>query len=121
MTEFIFIYILLIHFLGDFALQSHEQAQNKSLDIGGKYNIYLLMHVSVYSGVWLIAMLPILGFWSIVFAAITFVFHYWTDYITSRLSKPFFGKGDYHNGFVVVGADQILHYLQLYYTLKIFI
>lgn len=114
--EFILMYILLIHFLGDFALQTHEQAMLKSTDSHA-----LAQHVGVYSAIWLIAMLPILG-WSlsVVFAIITFIAHFFTDYFTSRIGKPFWAKQDFHNGFVVVGFDQILHYLQLYYTFKFF-
>jgi hypothetical protein len=40
--------------------------------------------------------------------------HFATDYVTSRIAKVFFDSGDYHNGFVVVGFDQILHYIQLF-------
>jgi uncharacterized membrane protein len=50
------------------------------------------------------------------FAPITFVFHTATDYFTSRQVKRLFAKQDYHNGFVWVGADQILHYVQLILT-----
>jgi hypothetical protein len=53
---------------------------------------------------------------TIIFAVVTFLMHYITDYFTSRVSKPFFEKQDYHNGFVVVGADQVAHYYQLLLT-----
>lgn len=111
MTEFIFIYILLIHFLADFGLQTHEQALNKSTSFK-----WLFYHVGVYSLIWFIAMLFMFGSGAFVFAAITFVMHFCTDAITSRLVKKFFDKKDFHNGFVVIGFDQLLHYLQLYYT-----
>lgn len=116
MTESLFIFILLIHFLADFGLQTHEQAQGKSKDV-----IPLVQHVGVYSLVWLIAVLSLSGSYetALYFAIITFIAHYITDYITSRISKGFFDKNDYHNGFVVVGFDQMLHYLQLFYTCKL--
>lgn len=105
---------LLIHFLADFGLQTHEQATLKSNN-----DTMLLYHVGVYSLVWFIFMLcflnPILAF---IFSMITFWMHYATDYITSRISKKFFSKEDFHNGFVVVGFDQLLHYIQLFYTYK---
>lgn len=116
MNEKLFLLILLIHFLADFALQTHEQATKKSYD-----NEALMQHVGVYSIIWFFAALMFTGvFWlSLAFAIITFVTHYGTDYWTSRISKPFFEKGDFHNGFVVVGFDQLIHYVTLYYTFKI--
>lgn len=115
--DFYIIYFLLVHFLGDFALQTHEQSTNKNSS-----NHWLFLHVSVYSLVWLIAVIPILGFGAgFLFALITFACHFITDWNTSRLSKPFWAREDYHNGFVIVGFDQILHYLQLWYTFKLLI
>jgi hypothetical protein len=115
LTEQLFIFILLIHFLADFALQTDEQAKGKSTSLS-----WLTKHVGVYSIIWLMAswfyfdnFLP-----ALYFATITFVAHWCTDFITSRIGKPFWDKGDYHNGFVVVGFDQVLHYIQLYYTFK---
>jgi hypothetical protein len=107
------VFILLIHFLGDFALQTSEQATNKSSS-----NYFLFMHVATYSAVWFIAMYGMTGIWqlSFCFAWATFGMHYITDYITSRLSKKFFEAKDYHNGFVVVGFDQVLHLMQLVFT-----
>lgn len=114
MNDFILTYILLIHFLADFALQTHEQAINKSSS-----NKWLFYHVGVYSFIWLIATLSMLGINSIIFASITFIAHFCTDYITSRVGKTFWENKDLHNGFVIVGLDQILHYLQLYLTFKL--
>lgn len=112
----LFLFILLIHFLADFGLQTHEQSTKKS-----ESNKWLFYHVGVYSIIWLIASYMYLGDFrqAIIFAIITFVFHYTTDFITSRISKPFFKSGNFHDGFVVVGFDQVLHYIQLYYTFKI--
>ena len=107
------IFLLLIHFLADFGLQTHDQAINKSTS-----NLWLFYHVGVYSIVWLIAMYSFTDIFieSLVFTIITFICHFGTDYITSRISKKFFAKDDYHNGFVVVGFDQLLHAIQLIYT-----
>ncbi len=116
MTDQIFIFILLIHFLADFALQTDEQAKGKSIDPK-----WLTYHVGVYSIIWLMASWFYFGDFrqALFFAIVTFICHWVTDFITSRVGKPFWDKGDYHNGFVVVGFDQILHYLQLWYTFKI--
>lgn len=110
------IFILLIHFLADFGLQTHEQATKKSESIK-----WLVYHTGVYSLIWLLASFVILDNWlySILFSLITFVTHSVTDYITSRIGKPFWKNNDFHNGFVVVGFDQILHYIQLFLTFKL--
>ena len=108
------IFILLIHFLADFGLQTHDLATKKSTDI-----IWLTYHVAVYSLRWLFASFVYFGdIWlSLVFTIVTFILHWITDFLTSRIGKPFWDKQDFHNGFVVVGFDQVLHYIQLVVTL----
>jgi len=48
-----------------------------------------------------------------LFFLITFAAHTITDWFTSRWCKYYFSRGNNHNGFVVVGLDQMLHYAQL--------
>jgi hypothetical protein len=109
----IFGFILLIHFLADFALQTHEQASKKSSSL-----VHLHQHVMTYSLTWLFA----IWIWTsniesaLVFWVITYAAHFATDFVTSRAAKTYFDQQDYHNGFVVVGADQVLHYIQLVLT-----
>lgn len=107
------IMILLIHFLADFGLQTHDQAIAKSTD-----NKQLAYHVGVYSMVWLIAGINIFETFdkAMSFAMITFICHFLTDYVTSRIGKPFWEKKDLHNGFCVIGFDQVLHFTQLFLT-----
>ena len=121
--EFILIYILIIHFLADFGLQTHDQAVGKGQ--GNSFlNKMLFYHVGVYTLIWVVAMMAVKSLFDLslldvlMFGMITFISHYTTDYITSRIGKPFWSKNDLHNGFVVVGFDQVLHYIQLYYTFK---
>lgn len=113
--------IILIHWFADFVLQTHWQATNKS-----KNNKALTLHVLSYSTVWLIVASTysvITGNYLVLalFPIITFVCHWVTDYFTSRLNSKLWVKGDFHNFFVSVGFDQVLHYVQLfltYYLLK---
>ena len=107
------IFLLLIHFLADFCLQTSDQSINKSTS-----NKWLFYHVGTYSLIWLIAMYAWIDIFheALSFAIVTFIFHYATDYATSRIAKKFFDAKDYHNGFVVVGFDQLLHAIQLIYT-----
>ena len=121
----LFILILIVHFLADFTLQTHEQAINK-----GTSNKWLWYHVGTYTFVWSIIyfILPLhkdvitIGKYGwvlyIIFIGIP---HFCVDWITSRMGKPFWEKKDLHNGFVVIGADQIIHYLCLWFVLKEFI
>jgi hypothetical protein len=114
----VLLFILLIHWFADFVLQTSEQSTNKGK---GKslYNKHLLEHVVVYTCVWVFCLVPFADYSGIfIFAIITFTFHYLTDWCTSRVGKIFWDRGDYHNGFVVVGFDQILHYTQLWLTLQ---
>ncbi len=107
--------ILLIHWFSDFVLQSDEQAKNKS-----KSNAALTQHVATYSLVWFF----FANAYTIVtqnynmefFALITFGCHWVTDYFTSRLNSKLYAKGDIHNFFVSIGADQYLHFAQLFIT-----
>lgn len=117
-------WIVMIHWLADFVLQTHEQAIGKSY----KWSC-LLNHTSTYSTVWFLFGLmyitctvplystsntPILNV--LAFTGITFVCHTIQDYFTSRWVKYYFDKNNFHNGFVVIGLDQILHYSQLLLT-----
>ena len=105
--------IMVIHYLGDFALQTHEQAQKKSSD-----NKWLVYHTGSYSLIWLLAAWGLYtSIWAaLLFAGVTFVAHTATDWATSRIGRSFWSSGDLHNGFAVVGFDQILHYVQLLLT-----
>jgi hypothetical protein len=110
------VFVLLIHFLADFGLQTHDQATKKSTDV-----IWLTYHVAVYSLMWLFATFAYYGDLALAlqFSLVTFLVHWITDFFTSRIGKPFWDKGDLHNGFVVIGFDQLLHYVQLVLTLLI--
>ena len=119
MTVCIILGILFFHWLFDFVFQTHEQAMNKSSSWK-----YLCEHTGTYSFWWcvvsvLYGIIANTSLLILLFAPITFIFHTVTDYISSRESKNFFEKKDYHNGFVVVGIDQFAHYVQLLLTAKL--
>lgn len=103
--------ILIIHWLGDFVLQTDEQAKGKSSDNG-----CLSAHVLSYSLAWIMPAVFLVGPWAPIFIAITAVCHWTTDYFTSRLNTKLYKKGDIHHFFVSIGFDQILHYVQLFLT-----
>jgi len=51
-----------------------------------------------------------------LFGSISYIIHTIQDYFTSRAVSKLFAKKDYHNGFVMIEVDQLLHYLQLFLT-----
>lgn len=108
--------LLLVHWLADFVLQTHQQATNKSTSTE-----WLTAHVLTYT--FCMGILSYVLFDNLIsmmlFTGITFGTHWGTDYITSRLGKPFWENKDFHNGFVVVGADQVIHYLCLFGAYKL--
>lgn len=100
--------IILIHFFGDFIIQTDWQAKNKSSNLEA-----LLNHTTTYTLCWLpFCLYYHLGY----FMIITWFFHTITDYLTSRWVKKSFEKQDYHMGFVKIGLDQCGHYIQLFLT-----
>jgi hypothetical protein len=113
------LFILLVHWFADFVLQTHHMSTRKSSS-----NYYLTLHVTVYTfaTVFLWALiLPLLqihltfsGVW-LSFIAI-FAMHWVTDYFTSRWTSRLYKEEKYHDFFVVIGFDQVLHYTQLLLT-----
>lgn len=124
--------VICIHFIADFIFQAEEWATNKS-----KSNLALFHHVRVYSTFWLFGSCLLLGYlkpgetttWyvvnSLLFTLITFVAHFATDYVTSRIVSKKFAKQEYGSpipnfgAFTVIGFDQVLHYGQLFLTLHL--
>jgi len=133
--------IIFIHWIADFVMQTEKMAISKSTS-----NYWLTRHVLVYSTVWFFACLFYCAYldgfnWTqrgvnlvFIFPIITFICHWITDYYTSRLNtkllppkeehptdKGYFKQlgGEFHNFFVSIGFDQVIHYLQLIITFQI--
>ena len=111
-----FLFIILVHWVSDFVLQTHHMSTRKSSS-----NYYLTLHVVIYSFATILGwalVLPLLGIrlssgpvW-LAFLLI-FVTHWITDYFTSRRTSKLYKEERYHDFFVVIGFDQVLHYVQL--------
>lgn len=124
MTELkIFLVMLFVHWFADFVLQSDAQAKGKSQ---GKsfWNKQLFHHVATYTAVWALVyfLLPFQEIYVrpvgwFIFVLLIGVPHYVTDWITSRIGKVYWDRGDAHNGFCVVGLDQIIHYVSLLFVM----
>lgn len=111
-----YIALLLTHFVADFILQTEWQATNKS-----KNNDALFQHVMTYTLGLAAGSGLIFGVgpaW-VGFVLANALLHFATDYVTSRFTARFFGRKDYHNGFVVIGLDQWIHQATLAATMWI--
>jgi hypothetical protein len=107
--------VIAAHWVADFVLQTHWQASNKSKNWDA-----LTQHVTTYT----LAMAVMLC-WLFTprtlgaFVGITLIAHFMTDAITSRITSRLYAKQHWHNFFVVVGFDQLLHYTQLFLTISL--
>jgi hypothetical protein len=109
--------VLIFHWVCDFFLQTDEQAKGKSTS-----NIWLSKHVATYSlGLLCITLLNSNLFTNPYVASIFFfvnvVAHFFTDYLTSRASSLLWKEGMIHDFFVMIGADQLIHYMTIFGTL----
>ena len=111
--------VIFSHWVADFVFQTHWMAVNKS-----KSNIALGCHVLVYTVViglllgiplYVYGNIPyiVLGTW----VTVNGILHFITDYTTSRITSKLWAKQDYHNFFVVIGFDQVIHYTCLFVTI----
>lgn len=92
--------ILILHFIGDFVLQSDRIAKNKSKSV-----IILTEHVSIY--------MVVMSLISPIYGVINAVLHFIVDFITSRITAHLWKNGKTHLFFVTIGFDQMLHMMQL--------
>jgi len=97
------ILLVSLHFVSDFILQSDWMAQNKSSS-----NKALGIHVIVYSIPFLII--------GPLYALVNGILHFFTDYVSSRVSKKLWEKKEVHWFFAVIGLDQLIHYICLFTT-----
>jgi len=105
-----FVALLTVHWLADFVVQTHWQASNKSKD-----NVALGKHVGTYTATLAVASVVLFGATAAtaLFVVVNGVLHFGTDYFTSRASSKLYAKQDWHNFFVVIGFDQLIHQVTL--------
>lgn len=112
----VFLFIIFVHWVSDFVLQTQHMSTRKSSS-----NYYLTLHVVIYSFATILGwalVLPLLGihlYSGPVWLAFLLIFatHWVTDYFTSRRTSKLYKEEKYHDFFVVIGFDQVLHYVQL--------
>lgn len=96
-------FILILHFVADFILQSSHIAKTKSTSWKS-----LSIHVGIYT--------LVLALLNPIWALINGILHFYVDAVTSRLTSMLWKEGKTHYFFVVIGLDQLLHTLMLVTT-----
>jgi len=112
MLLWFFVALLAVHWVADFVLQTHWQASNKSKRLDA-----LARHVGVYTFVLACTSVFLFGAAGGPFAAVNGILHFATDFGTSRWSSRLYAKQDWHNFFVVIGLDQLIHQTTLAATM----
>lgn len=121
------LWLIMVHFIGDFVLQSDWMAQNKS-----KSNYALGLHVGIYIIALLVGAIPLLfildypgdpvfgdrgSLTVFLWVVLNGAAHFVTDYITSRINSHLLAAKQIHYFFVGIGADQVVHYMTLALTM----
>jgi len=121
MSDISFPFILMIHYVADFRMQSRHIAETKS-----KCNKSLSIHVLLYVATFLIAGLVhfVTGnnvdVWKFSkYVIINGLLHWLTDYITSRESTKAYQNSDMEKFWNIIGFDQLIHGVTLYTTWEI--
>jgi hypothetical protein len=115
----LFIYILILHYLGDYIFQPYWLSVQKS-----ESQKMLLYHVFIYTSVLYLGLIFVVELKSVlVFSGITFALHYIVDFVTSRVisdnssslvldpdaSKPVHKRLKLWGPISLLGFDQLLH------------
>jgi len=104
--------VLTLHWIADFVLQDDYMATNKSTSWKA-----LMLHTMTYTLVWAPIALYTLGLWkALIFMIVTFICHTIQDRVTSKWTSILYEAKEYRLFFNVIGADQLLHYTQLFLT-----
>lgn len=130
MNIYLVLSILFVHWIADFVVQTDKQAKEKSSN-----NWQLTRHVGSYTLCFYIAFALFAAYQNhfghlsasdlgldptiCFFFPITFVCHWITDYVTSRINAILWRDKRVHLFFVSVGFDQFIHFAQLLITFKI--
>lgn len=113
------LYLLILHFVADFVMQDVSWSETKSYKFSSltkhvlTYSLIMLGGVALYTG-------SLEG--AMAFSIITFLTHLVIDGVSSRITSNMFKARRYGThipntgAFTIIGADQLLHYIQIYIT-----
>lgn len=100
------LWVLFVHLIADFFLQTNWMAQNKSKRFDALY-----LHILVY---WMTFLLFTL---SPIYAIVNAAIHLVVDFFTSRINSYLYQYYDRHWFFCGIGVDQFIHSTCLIATL----
>lgn len=115
MNTLLILWFLFVHWVADFICQPHDIATSKwndpaSLMIHGLIYALVVAVSFVPVGILLCTCLPQIELQYYVIGVVaTTLLHPAIDFFTSKAGHIYFEAQDYHNGFVVVGIDQMMH------------
>lgn len=107
----ILLYLLFLHWIGDFVLQTRWMAENKS-----KRNLALGIHIGVYSLTFIIGLLGHDPYKIAIFVACNALCHFMIDYFTSRANAKLLTYENKHLFWGMLGLDQYAHSATLLLT-----
>ena len=102
----IIIWIVVVHFVADYLLQTEWMGVNKSSSLTA-----LGSHIAIYTVVLMLAIDPVWGLFN-------GIVHGVIDYGSSRWSKRLWVNKEYSSFFTVLGFDQLLHLMILFVSYK---
>ena len=121
------IYILSVHFISDFIMQSDEMAKGKSTSIK-----WLTLHILSYlkgficsaiifyvatTLIWGRITSPLL---ILAYCLVNAILHWVTDYFTSKETSRLWAELKVHQFFIMIGLDQLIHATCLILTFYLF-
>lgn len=111
------VFLLALHWVADFVCQSHWMASNKSRNPAA-----LGLHIITYGMVLAVGTVVVFGFNGIVgFLIINILSHFAVDLVTSRITSVLWQNQRWHDFFVVIGIDQLLHTSILVLSLRLLV
>lgn len=115
------IWVMFSHWFADFIFQTDWMAKNKSSNIKA-----LLYHIETYNIVLFLFSLMFLLYNIKIenifyFALINAILHFIIDFFTSKANAKLWKEQRVHEFFVMIGLDQLLHFICLLITMNIFL
>jgi NhaP-type Na+/H+ or K+/H+ antiporter len=118
-------YLLLVHYIADFIVQSQKSAENKSHSFRALwehiFSYYAFSLVSICLPALLISPTNTLNIGLIYYVACVSVLHMITDFFTSKFNAKMYKSKKTKLFWVGIGGDQLLHQIQIIYFYGLFI
>ena len=108
------IILIVGHWIGDYGLQTNIIAKEKSRNLK-----WLLIHIALYTSTLAICSFFILPFdKALRFIVVNGLLHLVTDFATSKMAQKF--QSNQRLYYIIIGFDQMIHFITLLMTLEIF-